>query len=93
MSGIPVRPEFARSQEPRDALRERLDLPRDRRVALLMGGGLGIAPLERMLRALDSVRTPLAAVVIAGKNARIGRRLADAAESVRLSRASAALRR
>jgi processive 1,2-diacylglycerol beta-glucosyltransferase len=49
-----------------------------------MGGGLGIAPLEGMLCALDSVRAPLAAVVVAGKNARIGRRLADAAESVRL---------
>jgi processive 1,2-diacylglycerol beta-glucosyltransferase len=84
VTGIPVRAEFVRSQEPRDALRERLDLPRDRYVALLMGGGLGIAPLERMLCALDSVRAPLAAVVIAGKNARIGRRLTDAAESVRL---------
>ena len=83
VSGIPVRPEFARSQEPRDALRERLDLPRDRHVVLLMGGGLGIAPLEGMLRELDLVRMPLAAVVIAGKNARIGRRLTEAAESVR----------
>ena len=33
----------------REALRERLDLPRDRYIALLMGGGLGIAPIERML--------------------------------------------
>lgn len=83
VSGIPVRPEFAPSGEPRDALRERLDLPRDRYLALLMGGGLGIAPLERMLCALDSVRAPLAAVVVAGRNARIERRLTDAAESVR----------
>jgi processive 1,2-diacylglycerol beta-glucosyltransferase len=82
VSGIPVRPEFVRSQEPREALRERLDLPRDRYIVLLMGGGLGIAPLEGMLRALDAVRVPLAAVVVAGKNARIGRRLTNAAESV-----------
>lgn len=81
-TGIPIRPEFARRDESPDALRERLDLPRDRRVALLMGGGLGIAPLERMLSALNSVREPLAAVVIAGRNARIGRRLTTAAENV-----------
>lgn len=82
MSGIPVRPEFAPSGESRDTLRERLDLPPKRHVALLMGGGLGIAPLERTLEALESVETPLAAVVVAGRNARIERRLANAAESV-----------
>jgi processive 1,2-diacylglycerol beta-glucosyltransferase len=82
VTGIPVRPEFAPSDEPQDRLRERLDLPRDRYVALLMGGGLGIAPLERMLRALDSVRAPLAAVVVAGRNAKIERRLTEAAEGV-----------
>lgn len=82
VSGIPVRPEFAPSPEPRDALRERLNLPRGRYLALLMGGGLGMAPLEGMLSALDSVRAPLSAVVVAGKNVRIERRLADVAESV-----------
>ena len=68
VSGIPVRREFAEGVESKAALRERLDLPRDRRIALLMGGGLGIAPLERMLSALEAVQTPLAAVVIAGRN-------------------------
>jgi processive 1,2-diacylglycerol beta-glucosyltransferase len=83
VTGIPVRREFTSPSEPRDQLRERLDLPRDRYVALLMGGGLGLAPLEQMLLSLDAVRAPLAAVVMAGKNARIERRLADAAEAVR----------
>ncbi|MGC1380554.1 MAG: glycosyltransferase [Candidatus Baltobacteraceae bacterium] len=81
-SGIPVRAEFAPSREPRDALRERLNLPKDRHVVLLMGGGLGIAPIERMVHALQGVRVPLAAVVIAGRNARIERRLAATAENV-----------
>ncbi len=57
-------------------------MPRDRYIVLLMGGGLGIAPVERMLDALKSVRVPLAAVVVAGSNARIERRLADTAENV-----------
>jgi processive 1,2-diacylglycerol beta-glucosyltransferase len=81
-TGIPVLPEFAPGSESCAALRERLDLPSDRSIALLMGGGLGIAPLERMLSALTAVRAPLAAVVMAGRNARIERRLMRAAESV-----------
>lgn len=83
VTGIPVRRDFAPSGESRDALRERLDLPRDRRVVLLMGGGLGIAPLERMMRTLESVRVPLAAVVVTGRNKRTQRRVASAAEGVR----------
>jgi processive 1,2-diacylglycerol beta-glucosyltransferase len=82
VSGIPVRPEFVPTHESQGRLRERLDLPRDRYVALLMGGGLGIAPLGRILSALADVRVPLAAVVVAGRNARIERRLSAAAESV-----------
>ena len=82
VSGIPIRPEFAPSGEARSALRERLDLPHHRAVALLMGGGLGIAPLERMLLELNAVRIPLAAVVVAGRNARIERRLKETAENV-----------
>ncbi len=63
-------------------MRERLNIPKDRHVVLLMGGGLGIAPIERMLDALNTVAIPLAAVVIGGRNARIERRLSRAAEGV-----------
>jgi processive 1,2-diacylglycerol beta-glucosyltransferase len=82
VSGIPVGRDFARSGESVDALRERLDLPRDRRVVLLMGGGLGIAPLERMMGALESIRVPLAAVVVTGRNKRTQHRVMTAAEGV-----------
>ncbi|MBV8198008.1 MAG: hypothetical protein JO263_07730 [Candidatus Eremiobacteraeota bacterium] len=80
VTGIQVRPAFAPSGEPRATLRERLDLPRDRFVVLVMGGGLGIAPLERILGALTAVRVPLAAVVVAGRNRKIEARLAAVAE-------------
>jgi processive 1,2-diacylglycerol beta-glucosyltransferase len=82
VSGIPVRREFAPSAEAVEELRERLDIPADRYVVLLMGGGLGLAPIERMLCALRAVRAPLAAVVVAGRNTRVRRRLAEAAESL-----------
>ena len=81
-SGIPVRPEFVPGAESRDAIRERLGLPRDRDVVLMMGGGLGIGPLERMMRALQALPERPAVVVIAGRNARTQRRVLAAAESV-----------
>lgn len=82
VSGIPVDPRFARSLEPRELLRERLGLPADRQIALMMGGGLGIGPLGRMLEALDHVSAPIAAVVIAGRSRRAERSVLAAAETV-----------
>ncbi|HEY3674531.1 MAG TPA: glycosyltransferase [Candidatus Tumulicola sp.] len=81
-SGIPVRPEFAPNPERMQYLRERLNLPRDGFVVLMMGGGLGIGPLERMMRALKTVDLPLTLVVIAGRNARSERRVLETAQNV-----------
>jgi len=82
VSGIPVDPRFARPDESVAALRERLGLPRDRQIVLMMGGGLGIGPLEQMLRSLEDVSAPIAVVVIAGRNAGVERRVLAAAESI-----------
>ncbi len=81
-AGIPVCSEFVSPAAPHTRLRERLNLPLDRDVVLLMGGGLGIGPLERMMRALEGVQAPIAAVVIAGRNKRTERRVLAAAEGV-----------
>ena len=48
----------------------------------MMGGGLGMAPLERMLRPLDDVGCRWPRSSIAGRNARVGARVLAAAESV-----------
>lgn len=82
VSGIPVDPRFARSDEAIDGLRDRLGLPPGRAIALMMGGGLGFGPLERMLLAMQNVAAPLGAAVIAGRNRRVERRVLAAAESV-----------
>lgn len=82
LSGIPVRADFAHLQSDRMALRERLGLPVDRNVVLLMGGGLGIGPLETMMHALDGVRTPLCALAIVGRSARSEQRVLECAHRV-----------
>jgi len=80
LSGIPVDPRFGTPRCSVDALRRELDLPRDRSVVLMMGGGVGIGPLEDMMRALGSVDVPIAAAVIVGRNAALERRVTATAE-------------
>lgn len=83
VSGIPVERAFGMPHEPSDALRDRLGLPRDRFVVLLMGGGLGIGPLETMMGSLNDVDVPVAAVVIVGKNSRLEGRVLETAHRMR----------
>lgn len=80
VSGIPVDGRFAQPRLPVDALRAELGLPRERRIALIMGGGVGIGPLDTMMRGLGEVDVPLAAAVIVGRNRGLERRVIAAAE-------------
>ena len=80
LSGIPIDTRFGSPRLPVDALRAELDLPRDKRVVLIMGGGVGIGPLESTMHALGNVSVPLAAAVIVGRNRGLERRVTAAAE-------------
>jgi processive 1,2-diacylglycerol beta-glucosyltransferase len=80
VSGIPVDPRFGRPRLDRLGLRRALDLPTDRRLVLMMGGGLGIGPLELMMRALGEVEQPVAGAIIVGRNKGLERRVLAAAE-------------
>jgi processive 1,2-diacylglycerol beta-glucosyltransferase len=81
ISGIPVDARFGPNGEPQMELRAKLGLPLDRRIVLIMGGGIGIGPLEMMMRALGRIEAPLAAAVIVGRNGRLERRVVAAAET------------
>ncbi|HEY8314353.1 MAG TPA: glycosyltransferase [Candidatus Baltobacteraceae bacterium] len=83
VSGIPVQTAFAMPHGDRGELRDRLGLPRDRFVVLMMSGGLGIGPLESMMRSLDAMDLPICTVVIAGRNARLEQRVLESANHVR----------
>ncbi|HZT13949.1 MAG TPA: glycosyltransferase [Candidatus Baltobacteraceae bacterium] len=78
-SGIPISPEFGETSRGRDQLARRLELPPDRRIVLVMGGGLGIAPLETIMRALAQVDDSLCAVVIVGRSRRAEARALECA--------------
>jgi len=80
LSGIPVDLRFGHLPDDRNALRRRLGLPPDRHIVLIMGGGVGIGPLDKMMRALGGVDVPVAAVVIVGRNGRLEKRVVAAAE-------------
>ncbi|MBV9148536.1 MAG: hypothetical protein JO024_01620, partial [Candidatus Eremiobacteraeota bacterium] len=82
VAGIPVVSGFAEPPSDRNALRKQLGLPPDRCAVLMMSGGLGIGPLEMMMRSLGEVRVPLAAIAIVGRNARLRRRVLEAAQHV-----------
>ncbi|MHB8177394.1 MAG: MGDG synthase family glycosyltransferase [Vulcanimicrobiaceae bacterium] len=79
-TGIPVHPRFAAAVLPQ--ARHDLGLPLDRRVVLVMGGGLGIGPLARVLKALDDCREPICAVALVGNNEPLRRRLVRAADAL-----------
>jgi processive 1,2-diacylglycerol beta-glucosyltransferase len=80
VSGIPVDERFERARLPRAALREALGLPVDRKIVLMMAGGLGIGPLDLMMRALDRLETPIAGAIIVGRNGKLEKRVLAAAE-------------
>lgn len=80
--GIPVRAAFGKTHAERAVLREELGLPRERFIVLLMGGGLGIGPLEKIVMALDRVSLPICAVVIVGRSRRSEGRVLDCAHRI-----------
>lgn len=80
VSGIPVDARFEAPRLPRDELRAALGLPLHRCIVLIMGGGVGIGPLDMMMRALGRLEVPLAAAVIVGRNGRLQRRVLAVAE-------------
>jgi processive 1,2-diacylglycerol beta-glucosyltransferase len=82
VTGIPVDPRFAVPASPR-ALRRALGIDPDKTTVLLMGGGLGIGPLEKAMIAIDRLPHAAQTVVVVGKNAALERRLRDTARQLR----------
>lgn len=75
VTGIPIHPVFSRPRE-RIACLTAQGLSGERPVVLLLSGGFGVGPIEEILKAVLAVEKPLEAVVVYGRNAELGGRLA-----------------
>lgn len=82
VTGIPIDGRFGVPAS-RRSLRRALGIDADRTTILLMGGGLGIGPLENAMIAIDSLTRDVQTVVVVGKNEALERRLREAARSLR----------
>jgi 1,2-diacylglycerol 3-beta-galactosyltransferase len=80
--GHPVHPKFEDVTATRFAIRERLGLPQDATVALLMAGGEGGGRLLPTTLALAKSGMPLNLIVVCGRNAALQRRLEELAPTL-----------
>jgi processive 1,2-diacylglycerol beta-glucosyltransferase len=76
VTGIPVSLEINEPKEP-IALRERYELPTDRPVITLFGGGIDVERVRLMVTQILESRTEGTLVVVAGRNERLESALAD----------------
>ena len=73
--GLPVADRFCHPRADKLALRARLGWPQNLPVAILVGGGEGMGPLEKTARAINKARLPVALVIISGRNRRLKEKL------------------
>lgn len=66
--GQPIADMFRRSTASKSELREKLGWPQDQIVALMVGGGEGMGPMQEMIGAVDRAGLDLTMAVIAGRN-------------------------
>jgi len=74
VTGIPIDPAFALRFDPTEVLRS-LGLDGGKPVALVMGGGMGPAPLDKIVRSLEDCGLPLEVIALAGRDEGMRRRL------------------
>lgn len=67
VTGIPVAAKFG-APPTRAAARKRLELHASKPCLLVLGGGFGMGPVERVAEELGKVTTPLQAIVVCGRN-------------------------
>ncbi|MBX3389448.1 MAG: hypothetical protein KF691_08335 [Phycisphaeraceae bacterium] len=74
VTGIPIDPVFA-APKPRAELLRKHGLKGVRPIALLLAGGFGVGPVEKLLDAILQVDTGLEVIAVAGKNTQLKTKL------------------
>src|SRR5437773_2751024 len=75
VTGIPIATKFSNCPDAR-AVRKKCGLRDDLPVLLVLGGGFGMGPVERILSALDRMERDCQILVVAGRNEKLRRDLA-----------------
>jgi processive 1,2-diacylglycerol beta-glucosyltransferase len=83
VTGIPIKAQFGQDLD-REGLRKRFLAHPEWPVVLVVSGGQGVGPLMEVMESLDGVTLPLQAVVIAGRNRVLAKRLREYARSLRV---------
>ncbi|MGE0495886.1 MAG: glycosyltransferase [Vulcanimicrobiota bacterium] len=68
VTGIPIRPDFARPAQTSPQARQSLGLEPDKPMVLMMGGSLGYANFDETIDALDALPQDFQMAVITGRN-------------------------
>ncbi len=85
VTGMPARPQFhAALNIPREEARARLGLSQDRPVVLMMGGGDGMGPLAKIVRAAATEIHDAQLVAITGRNQALYEALQSLSPTVRI---------
>jgi len=66
--GQPIADQFRQPSPSKAKLRKQLGWPEDQPVALVVGGGEGMGPIEEMVQAIDQAKIDLMMAIIAGRN-------------------------
>ena len=75
-AGIPISVDV-QNLPAKDDLRNLLGIGREKRVILLMGGGLGLGGIEQTLQELEKIEQPLVLLVVAGRNEQLRQQAED----------------
>ena len=73
--GLPVANRFCQPKGDSKQLRHQLGWPQDRMTVILVGGGEGMGPLEKIAHTIATAQLPLTLVIIAGRNNKLKERL------------------
>ncbi|MFO0861650.1 MAG: glycosyltransferase [Phycisphaerales bacterium] len=74
VTGIPIDPVFA-EQKDRASLLKKHGLRGDRPIVLMLAGGFGVGPIEKLLAGLLRAETGLEVIAVAGRNAALKQKL------------------
>lgn len=69
--GLPVAQRFCQPPADKPTVRQKLGWPQDRPILLLVGGGEGMGPMERVALNVDRFPLPVCLVVVCGRNQKL----------------------